>query len=330
MFALMSGRELRGPIPEGESIEGVAGIRDPRVDVIATIARPEKIKYAEIRFVLCPDIVISSKKKDWLEVARRCDLLCLVVRTFSSAEVYHPDSTVDGERDRRNLEAELVFTDLELVEKRLERMGKEKRAGFTNQQVLEEATLNKCKQALENGLHVSGIKLEQHEFASIKSLGLLTLLPILWAYNVDDSDLTSAKYTGHGEFKVSCRIEQEIMAIADPKDRLEFLRGIGLETSGLERLNQAAYDTMGLMSFYTMGPDEVRAWTIRKGTLAPAAGGKIHSDIERGFIRVEIIKYDDLVLAGSEEAVKKQGKSQVKGKDYIIEDGDICNFRFNV
>ena len=120
------------------------------------------------------------------------------------------------------------------------------------------------------------------------------------------------------------------MGIDDPEERSEYLTALGLESSGLDRLNAAAYDALGLMSFYTMGKDEVRAWTIRKGSPAPAAGGKIHSDIERGFIRVEVIKYDDLVAAGSEAAAKAQGKALLKGKDYIMEDGDICHFRFNV
>ena len=187
-----------------------------------------------------------------------------------------------------------------------------------------------CREALENGRRLDSLHLEAQETGTIKSLGLVTLLPVLWAYNVDESEAAATRDNAADEFRVSCRIEQEIMAMGDPAERKEYLQGIGFDSSGLDRMNRAAYDTMGLMSFYTMGSDEVRAWTIRKGSPAPVAGGKVHSDIERGFIRVEIIKYDDLVAAGSENEAKRLGKSQLKGKEYVIEDGDICHFRFNV
>jgi ribosome-binding ATPase YchF (GTP1/OBG family) len=150
--------------------------------------------------------------------------------------------------------------------------------------------------------------------------------PILWAWNVDEGDVKD----GGTPFTIACKIEQEIMEIEQPEERAAYLKEIGLFSSGVDRVNAAAYDALGLMSFYTMGPDEVRAWTVRKGSLAPTAAGKIHSDIERGFIRAEVVKYDDLVALGSENAVKLAGKALVKGKDYIIADGDICNFRFNV
>ncbi len=168
------------------------------------------------------------------------------------------------------------------------------------------------------------------ELSAICSLNLVTLMPVLWIYNVDEDRVAGSAGEGGDVFLISALIEKEIMGIEDPTERDEYLKALDLDTSGLDRLNAAAYDALGLMSFYTMGKDEVRAWTIRKGTPAPAAGGKIHSDIERGFIRVEVIKYDDLVVAGSEAAAKSQGKAHLKGKDYIMEDGDICHFRFNV
>ena len=161
----------------------------------------------------------------------------------------------------------------------------------------------------------------------MRSLGLLSLKPVLWTYNVDEKDV---KDGGLDPVTISCKIEQEITAIEDAEERKQYLAELGLTSPGVDRMNRAAYDTLGLMSFYTMGEDEARAWTIRKGSTAPVAAGKIHTDIERGFIRVEVVKYDDLLAAGSEAAVKAQGKIQLKGKDYIIEDGDICNFRFNV
>jgi ribosome-binding ATPase YchF (GTP1/OBG family) len=221
-----------------------------------------------------------------------------------------------------------------LVETRLQRMEKEKRSGQTTAQALEQKTLLRCKESLENEKGVRDVRLEPHELAAIKSLDFLTLKPILWVYNVDEARLgseTASHESGKdGVFVVSCRIEREVMSLTDNSERLAFMKELGLNSLGPDRLNGAAYDAMGLMSFYTIGPDEARAWTIRKGTLAPAAAGKVHTDIERGFIRAEVMKYDDLVSLGSEKAVKEAGKAQLKGKDYIMEDGDICHFRFNV
>ncbi len=330
LFSLLTGREVSDHRAEGESIEGVAPIRDPRVDVIAGIVKPEKIKYAENKIVLCPDVTEGTGKREWLDAARRCDLLCVVVRAFTSQRIYHPSGSVDAERDRVTLNTEFLLADLELIEKRLERIAKEKKAGRTPAQIKEEQTLVKCREAIEAEKNISSLNLDQEELASVKSLNLVTLMPLLWVYNVDE-DKVSVGLGETGEiFTVSALIEKEIMGMEDPDERREYLEALGLASSGLDRLNAAAYDKLGLMSFYTMGKDEARAWTIRKGTLAPAAGGKIHSDIERGFIRVEVIKYDDLVSAGSDSAVKSQGKALLKGKYYVIEDGDICNFRFNV
>ena len=156
----------------------------------------------------------------------------------------------------------------------------------------------------------------------------MTRRPVLWAINISEDD--SGDNLPTTDFRISCRIEQEIASMENSTERQEFLESIGVTSSGLNRMNAAAYDTLGLMSFYTIGPDEVRAWTIRKGSTAHEAGGKIHSDIERGFIRVEVIKHDDLIAAGSEKVAKDQGKVQVKGRDHVMEDGDICHFLFNV
>jgi GTP-binding protein YchF len=330
LFSLLTGREVSEHRGEGESIEGVAPIRDPKVDFIAGIAKPQKITYAENKIVLCPDIMEGTGKREWLDAARRCDLLCLVVRAFASERVYHPAGSVDAGRDRRTLNTELLLADLELIEKRLERIAKEKKAGRTPAQLKEEQTLLKCREAVEQERNLSSLELDREELDSVKSLNLVTLMPLLWVYNVDEDKVARAQGANDENFTVSALIEKEIMDIDNPGERREYMEAIGLNSSGLDRLNAAAYDALGLMSFYTMGKDEVRAWTIRKGASAPAAGGKIHSDIERGFIRVEVIKYDDLAAAGSEAAVKSQGKALLKGRDYIIEDGDICNFRFNV
>ncbi|RQW85599.1 MAG: redox-regulated ATPase YchF [Geobacter sp.] len=330
LFTLLTGRDVPEHRNEGESLEGVAQIRDPRVDVLTEMAQPEKTKYAENKVVLCPDMSEGTGKRDWLDAARRCDLLCLVVRDFASESVYHPSGSVDASRDRRTLETELLLADLELIEKRLERLAKEKRSGLTPGQQKEEEVLLVCREAVENEKRVSTLGFGEEELAAIRSLNLATLMPILWILNVEEERLGTSEPAEKDVFLISALIEKEIMGIDDPEERSEYLAALGLESAGLDRLNAAAYDALGLMSFYTVGKDEVRAWTIRKGSSAPAAGGKIHSDIERGFIRVEVIKYDDLVAVGSEASAKAQGKAMLKGKDYIMEDGDICHFRFNV
>jgi len=329
LFTLLTGRRVPENRKPGECIEGIARIRDPRVEVLARIFEPRKVTYAENNIVLCPDLVEGAPTHAWLDAARRSDLLCIVVRAFESDHVYHAAGSVDPERDRRLLDAELILADLEVVLNRLLRIGKEKKAGrATAAQINEERVLTKCSEALESNQPLNRLELSDGARAAIRSLCLVTMRPVLWAYNVSEGAV--AEPQPPGSLAVSCKIEEEIAAIEDPDERRGFLAALGLEAAGLDRLNAAAYDAQGLMSFYTTGKDEVRAWTIRKGSRAPQAGGKIHSDIERGFIRVEIVRYDDIVATGSERAAKEQGKLQLKGRDYVLEDGDTCHFLFNV
>ncbi|MCK5912637.1 MAG: YchF family ATPase [Desulfuromusa sp.] len=329
LFTLLTGRPVPDSRKPGEAIEGIASIQDSRVDALKNLYQPEKTTYAENQFVLCPDITdSSSSSRLWMDPARRCDLLCLLIRDFDSPDIFHPSGSVDPERDRAMIETELLLADMQLVETRLQRIAKEKRGGQTTEQVLEEEILQRFNSTLEEEKFLSTVILEPHEEKLIKSLDLVTRTPLLYAYNVSEDDI--GKDFGPGVFTISCEIESEIAAIDDVEDRLEFMEDLGISQPSLERINAALYDSLGLMSFYTSGEDECRAWTIRKGSSAPVAGGKIHSDIERGFIRVEVMKYDDLIEAGSEQGVKQAGKMQLNGKDYIIEDGDICHFLFNV
>jgi GTP-binding protein YchF len=328
LFTLLTDRQVPEGRKPGECIEGVATIRDGRVDSITKICNPERTIYAENTYVLCPDIVTDAPSRDWLDAAGRCDLLCLVLRAFPSDQVYHPAGSVDAARDREALSTELLLADMTVAETRLARLEKEKRAGLSADQKLEEATVTTCMTALENGQPISTLNLGEQEARAIRSLPFVTSRPTLFIYNVGEDEVGSDH--GDATLPVSVAIEAEVMQIEDPAERGEFLAELGLESSGLDRVNAAAYAALGLMSFYTMGKDEARAWTIRTGSSAPVAGGKIHSDIERGFIRVEIIKFTDLVETGSEKAAKEQGKMQLKGKDYVMEDGDICHFLFNV
>jgi len=329
LFTLLTGRTVPESRKPTEVIEGIAAIRDSRIDVLSSVEKPEKTTYAENLFVLCPDVVEGSESRNWLEAAGRCDLICMVLRAFESDQVYHSAGSVDSARDRANIEAELLLADMEIIEKRMAGLAKAKRgSGLTPEQSIEEKTLAKCTEALESNKRISEIGLDATEAASIKSLSLITRLPVLSTFNVSEDDI-GMDY-GPNTLSISAEIEEEISEIENPQERSEFLQSLGLESSGIDRMNSATYEALGLMSFYTVGPKEVRAWTIRKKTSAPQAAGKVHSDIERGFIRVEIIKYADFVATGSEKAAKEQGKMQLRGKDYVMEDGDICHFLFNV
>ena len=328
LFTLLTGREVPETRKPGEAIEGIAPIHDSRVEALSNLYNPKKTTYAENQFVLCPDISEGSSTRQWMDAARRCDLLCLLIRSFDSPDIFHPAGSVNAERDRSMIEAELLLADMALVETRLQRLAKEKKGKQTQEQVIEEDILNRFNAALEDEKFLSTVELEPHEEQVVKSLDLVTRTPLLYAYNVSEDDI--GKEFGEGVFTISCAIESDIAAIDDEAERLEFMEAMGITEPSLERINAALYDALGLMSFYTSGEDECRAWTIRKGSSAPVAGGKIHSDIERGFIRVEVMQYDDLMAAGSEQEVKKAGKMHQQGKDYTIQDGDICHFLFNV
>ncbi len=328
LFFVLTGRRAPEHRKADEVTEGLAPIRDPRVDTLTRIAQPRKTTYAENIFALCPDVAAGGRR-EWVEAARRCDLLCWLLRGFESGTVYHPAGSVDAVRDRNELETEALFADLELVEKRLDRIAKEDRSGKTPARMLEEKTLQKLRAVLEEGRAARTVELTDPETAAIYSLGLLTLKPFLWLVNVGEEAIDTPSPFEEA-YVVSCRIEEEIMAIGDATERADFLESIGLSAPGVDRVNAAAYKALGLMSFYTIGPDEVRAWTIARGATAPVAGGKVHTDIQRGFIRAEIIAYDDLTAAGSEAAAKQLGKMQLRGRDYVMQDGDIAHFLFNV
>ncbi|OFZ51792.1 MAG: hypothetical protein A2381_00620 [Bdellovibrionales bacterium RIFOXYB1_FULL_37_110] len=332
LFTLLTQKKLPEFLKAGEIVKGNAKVIDKRIDELAKIYKPQRSVYAETDFILCPDIETGAGNYSWLNEARVCDLLCIIIRDFASEDVFHALGSVDSKRDKDNIEAELLLADLALIETRLDRIAKDKvKRKQTPIQITEEETLKKCKDVLEQEKFLNTLKFKDDELTAIQSLNFITLKTILWCINVHENQI-SEKYSQSNKeiFYISAAIENDISSIGDEQERLEFMKELGITTPGIIRLNETAYDALGLMSFYTVGPDEVRAWTINKGSLAPTAGGKIHSDIERGFIRVEVFKYNDLLTHGSEQKLKTAGKLQTKGKDYIIEDGDICNFLFNV
>ncbi len=328
LFSLLTGREVTGVAKRGETIEGIAFVRDPRVDVLSKMYQPEKTTYAENHFVLCPDIAVGSEARTWLDPAQRCDLLCCVIRAFEAPDVYHPDGSVDAARDREAIRAELLLADMYMVETRLHNIAENRRKYKTTRDDVEEQALRLCAEALENERPLSTLEFSLPHEEAMRGMDLITRKPVMFVGNVSEDDIgTSA---ADAAVTISCAIEKEIAAIEDEEERGEFMAEMGLDSPGLDRVNTAIYNALGLMSFYTLGTDECRAWTIRKGVTAPVAGGVIHSDIELGFIRVQVIRFDDLVAAGSEEAAKQNGKMHLKGKDYVIEDGDLCDFLFNV
>lgn len=327
LLALLTGRAVSGARKPGEVIEGVAPVRDPRVDRLAEMFRPRRVTYAENQFVLAPDVV-EGATRPWYVSARQCDLLCLVVRAFQAEEVYHPAGSIDARRDEGLLETELVMADLERAMNRLFRIEKEKTRAPSAARAIEERALRKAIEELGAGTALRDLAFGAEEHQALGQLGQATLLPQLRVINVSEEDLGDD--WGAGAFALSAQIEREIQELTDPEERGPYLKTLGLADSGLDRMNQAAYDALGLMPFYTVGGDEVRAWTIRRGQTAPEAARCIHSDLARGFIRVEVIKYDDLLAAGSERAVREQGRAQLRGRDYVMEDGDICHFLFNV
>jgi GTP-binding protein YchF len=269
---------------------------------------------------------------------REVDALAHVVRAFDDPDVLHPEGSVDPQRDVEIIDLELILADLEIVARRIERLEKNSRRGLCGEEKAELELLAKVIQpALEAERPLRELELSPGEEKRLRGFQLLSAKPLLVVLNVDEDALSrqesllsaKADYRTRELVVVSAPIEAEISQL-DPEHQAEFLAELGLAEPSLDRVIRASYRLLGLISFFTVGEDEVRAWTVRQGTPARQAGGAIHSDIERGFIRVEVMKFDDLIAAGSEQKVKQAGKMQLNGKDYVIEDGDICHFLFNV
>lgn len=330
LFSLLTGNAVPGFLHEGQILEGQAFVRDDRVDKLSALYKPKKTTHATIQFIVCPPVTTGTGYELWLKEARLCDLLCIVVRKFANPEVFHPLGRIDMEADRKTIQTELILADLMLVEKRLDRISKDRRKAANEPTlVVEEKMLERCQVKLEEEKPVSELAFSPEELVIMANLNLVTQKQILWCLNVDEGEASQVP-TNKNELIISAKIEKDISEIADAAERETFMTELGLKESGLQKLTLAAYKALGLMSFYTTGEDEVRAWTIRMGTHAPQAGGKVHSDIERGFVRVEIMNCEELLSVGSEHKLKTLGKVHVKGKDYVIQDGDICHFLFAV
>jgi len=324
---------------------GVVPVPDERLDKLTEMYNPEKTTHAVIEFVDIAGLVKGASKGEglgnkFLSHIREVDAICEVVRCFEDPNVVHVDGSIDPIRDIETINLELIFADIETVDKRLDRARKSLKADKKFQAEID--LLEKIKKTLEEGKSARTLELNEEEQEIIKDSFLLTLKPILYIANVSEEQLADAENDANvqkvkeyamkekaGVIPLCVKIEEELASL-EKEDQKEMLEAIGLEESGLNKVIKASYDLLGLMSFLTAGEPEVRAWTIKKGTKAPEAAGKIHSDIQRGFIRAEIVSYNDLIREGSMLAAKEKGLVRSEGKEYIMQDGDIVLFRFNV
>lgn len=325
---------------------GVVAVPDERLEVLSKINNSERILPATIEFFDIAGLVKGASKGEglgnqFLANIREVDSIVQVVRCFEDSNIIHVDGSVNPLRDIENINLELIFSDLDLVEKRLSRV--EKQAKADKSLALEVEVLKKIKEVLEQGQAARSLDLSEEENKILKSYQLLSSKPIIYVANVSEDDTKDdgannkmvadvreyAAKEGSDVVVISCEIESQIQALDDDEKEL-FLEELGLKSSGLDKLIRASYSLLGLISYLTSGPMETRAWTIKKGTKAPQAAGKIHTDFERGFIRAETVSYDDLVKSGSMTAAREHGLVRSEGKDYVVQDGDVILFRFNV
>ena len=326
---------------------GVVAVPDERLKLLADLYHSAKVTPAVIEFVDIAGLVKGASKGEglgnqFLANIREVDAIVHVVRCFEDSNVIHVDGSVDPVRDIETINLELIFSDLEILERRIAKTSRGARNDKTLAKELE--LLNSLKAHLEDGkLAITYRTEDEEEQEWLASYNLLTGKPVIFAANVAEDDLaddgasnehvqavrTYARETGSGVFVICAQIEEEISEL-DEDEKSMFLEDLGLKESGLEKLIAASYDLLGLMSFLTAGDTETRAWTIKKGTKAPQAAGKIHSDFERGFIRAEVVNYKNLLECGSLAVAREKGLVGLEGKEYVVQDGDVILFRFNV
>lgn len=325
---------------------GVVAVPDYRIDELAKMYSPKKITPAVIEFVDIAGLVKGASKGEglgnkFLSHIREVDAVIHVVRCFDNDDIMHVSGSVDPKRDIETINLELILSDLEILERRIDRTAK---AAKGDKSLLTELEfLKRLKTELENGVSARAVEADDDEKAILADIGLLSAKPVIYACNMSEDDFASniennerykavceiAKAEGAEVLPICAELEAEISSLSKEEKEM-FLSDAGIESGGLDMLIQRSYSLLGLISYLTAGEPEVRAWTIKKGTKAPQAAGKIHSDFERGFIRAEVISFDELMACGSMQAAKEKGKIRSEGKDYVMQDGDIVLFRFNV
>ena len=320
---------------------GIVTVPDERMDKLKEMYEPERFIPTAYEFTDIAGLVKGASQGEglgnkFLSHIREVDAIVEVVRCFEDGKIIHVDGNIDPIRDIETINLELAISDLEIINNRLERVAKKARTTKDKDDLLEVEALEKSKKALEENIPLRQLEYSEDERKLLKSYSFLTLKPIIYLANISESELGKEdneyvkkvkEYASHENAKVvslCAKVEE------DPEDKQEMLEGLGLDNSGLNKLIKATYDILGLATYFTVGKDEVRAWTFRKGMNAKQCAGIIHTDFEKGFIRAEVISYEDLIEQGSELKVKEAGKARLEGKEYLMQDGDICHFRFNV
>ena len=324
---------------------GMVTVPDERVTFLENMYKPKKTIPATFEFTAIAGLVEGASKGEglgnkFLSHIREVDAICEVVRCFEDSNITHVSGNVDPIRDVEVINVELELADLEVIENRLNRMGKKARLANDKEALKEAELLEKLKENLEKNINPRNLDLSEEELKILKPFNLLTLKPIIYVANVNEDDITKendyvktlkeyAKKENAEVVVICAKIEAELSEL-DEEDKKELLNDLGIEESGLDKLIKSSYKLLGLSTYLTAGPDEVRAWTYKQGMKAPECAGIIHTDFQKGFIKAEIMSFDDLKKYGSELKVKEAGKLRLEGKDYIMQDGDICHFRFNV
>ena len=325
---------------------GIVAVPDKRLDVLAEMYDPDKYTPASIEFVDIAGLVKGASKGEglgnkFLSNIRECDAIVHVVRCFENDDIIHVEGSIDPKRDIETINLELILSDVEMLERRIDKTKKMLKGDKKYQRDID--FYQRVLDALEKGKPARSVECDDEEKALLSEVALLTNKPVIYAANLSDADFSDgieqnagfrevqkiAAEEHAGVLPICAQIEEEIVEM-DAEEKEMFLTDLGLEESGLDRLIKECYSLLGLISYLTAGKQEVRAWTIKKGTKAPQAAGKIHSDFERGFIRAEVIAFDDLVACGSMTAAKEKGLVRSEGKEYVMKDGDVVLFRFNV
>ena len=325
---------------------GMVIVPDKRMEFLENLYVPERVIPTSFEFTDIAGLVKGASKGEglgnkFLSHIREVDAIVEVVRCFDDNNIIHVESSVDPIRDIEIINIELILADLEVVETRLSKIGKKASMSKDKETIKEVELLNKIREALIQNKPIRSLDFTSEELAMIKAFNFLTLKPIIYMANVEESDLLTdtndyvekvrnyAKEENSKVITVCAKIESELSELSD-EDKKTFLEDLGIKESGLDKLIKATYDLLGLATYFTVGSDEVKAWTFTKGMKAPECAGIIHSDFERGFIRAEVMSYEALEKCGNEVNVRANGLMRLEGKDYIMQDGDICHFRFNV
>ncbi|MDD9303530.1 MAG: redox-regulated ATPase YchF [Desulfobacter sp.] len=341
LFQILTGNEITDLAKAFKPVPGTADILDSRFNTLVDMYDPDKQVRARIDLVLLPKMEAETiSKGDIFKDIADMDAICHVVRAFEDDSIYHAEGSVDALRDFHMVNSELVMHDQIFVEKRIERLAAMVKKIKDEDQKKELVLMEKMLVHLEEELPLRLMDLTEDESKMIRSYPFITLKKLVIAVNVSEDDLgNEALLEGFKEscdrfmievMLVSAKVEAEIALLDTQEEKQEFLEDLGIKATALETLTSLCLSSLNLISFFTVGKDEVRQWLVRKAAKAPVAAGVIHSDLERGFIRAEVFKYDELVSLGSEAELKKNGKFNVEGKDYVVEDGDILNIRFSV